>query len=156
METVMTELKNETSEQSKELPDIDLDEKVNASEIGVARIVAQEVNVKDSAAGYVSAGEADLEDSFIGMVQARQTNIQKCITVAISAKDVTMKDSQAVVVVARDVVAKEIKPFILLAGKVDGPVQTTLDTPRALLAGLAAGLGVGIVFWFQKMLRGHK
>jgi hypothetical protein len=47
--------------------------------------------------------------------------------------------------VAQQVRGGSIKTAVLLAGQVDGPVETSLDTPRALLAGLAAGIGAGLV-----------
>jgi len=36
---------------------------------------------------------------------------------------------------------------------VEGPVETALDTPRALLAGLAAGMGAGLVLLIGSLAR---
>jgi hypothetical protein len=41
---------------------------------------------------------------------------------------------------------------ILIAGRVEGPVETALDTPRSILAGLAAGIAVGLVLLVGRLL----
>jgi len=60
------------------------------------------------------------------------------------------------VVVAREVHGEALRTVVLLAGRVDGPVETMVDTPRALLAGLAAGIGTGLVLVLFRLLLGRR
>jgi hypothetical protein len=64
----------------------------------------------------------------------------------------TLQESRAKVVIARQVQSAGTRTAILLAGKVEGSVETALDTPRALLAGLTAGVAVGLVLFVGKLL----
>jgi len=64
-----------------------------------------------------------------------------------------MVDSSAALLVARQVTGGPIRTGILLAGKVEGPVETRVDTPRALLAGGVAGLVTGLVLLVAQLFR---
>ena len=59
-------------------------------------------------------------------------------------------------VVARQVQGNPIHTTVLLAGKVEGAVETTIDTPRAALAGLIAGITVGLVLFVFRLLSRNK
>jgi len=64
-----------------------------------------------------------------------------------------MAESQAGAIIAREVHGGFVQTTILLASKVDGPVESVLDTPRAMLAGLTAGVAIGLVMFVGKLLR---
>jgi hypothetical protein len=57
------------------------------------------------------------------------------------------------ITVAREVDMTGSSSVILLANEVNGEVKTVLDTPQALLAGLVAGIGVGLVLFAGGLLR---
>jgi len=61
--------------------------------------------------------------------------------------------AQAGLLVSREVNGEVIRAGVLLAGRVEGSVETILDTPRALLAGLASGVAVGLVLWVGSLLK---
>ncbi|MEJ2709589.1 MAG: hypothetical protein P8074_18405 [Anaerolineales bacterium] len=63
-----------------------------------------------------------------------------------------MRESSAGLVVSQQVRAEQVRSTILLAGQVNGTVETVLDTPRALLAGLASGVAVGLVLLAGNLL----
>ena len=57
----------------------------------------------------------------------------------INARDaVEIKDVCAGVVITRNMRGENIRTGVLLTGQIDGNVETILDTPRAMLAGLTA------------------
>jgi hypothetical protein len=66
------------------------------------------------------------------------------------------QDSLSGILVGRQVQGEKIKTSVLLASKVEGEVETTLDTPRALLAGLTAGVALGLVLWLGQLITGRR
>jgi len=64
-----------------------------------------------------------------------------------------LNESSAGLLVSRQVRSTTIRTGVLLASQVEGQVEAVLDTPRALLAGLAAGVGVGLVTLLGSLLR---
>jgi hypothetical protein len=72
------------------------------------------------------------------------------------AQAVELHEAQAAVVVAREVHSGSLRTGVLLAGRVEGPVETIVDTPRALLAGLSAGIGIGLVLFLFQLLLGRR
>ena len=69
---------------------------------------------------------------------------------------VELHEAETVAVIAREVHAPTIHTSLLLANKVEGNVETVLDTPRALLAGLTAGIAFGLVSVIGKIIRGRR
>jgi hypothetical protein len=67
----------------------------------------------------------------------------------------TLQNVQIGALVGREIHAENLRTGILLAGQVNGPVKTMLDTPRAILAGLSAGAAVGLVLWVGQLLSRH-
>ncbi|MEK7784935.1 MAG: hypothetical protein AAB658_05845, partial [Chloroflexota bacterium] len=73
------------------------------------------------------------------------------------AETAELKNSLAGVLVANTVNTTGSRSLVLIAGNVNGPVETVLDlrrTQSVLLAGLSAGLVVGLIFllrsWFSR------
>jgi hypothetical protein len=159
---------------------------INLSRSSVERIDAEQVTLHQSVTGQVKAGEVELRQSITGQVSAEQIDLSDSISGALESNTVHMQDSvlligrsgetviqdsavgvlvtdQAIMdngtarlVIARQVSGGPIRPLVLLAGKVDGPVEPTLDTPRAVLAGLSAGVAFGLVLWLEKLLSRKK
>jgi hypothetical protein len=60
------------------------------------------------------------------------------------------------VLVAQQVQTSSVRTGVLLASKVEGNVDTFLDTPRALLVGLTAGAAMGLVVFALNLVAGKK
>jgi hypothetical protein len=65
---------------------------------------------------------------------------------------VDMAQSRSNIVIARDVKADHVQAKVFLARTVNGEVETLLDGPRTALAGLFAGLGLGLVITLARLL----
>jgi len=67
-----------------------------------------------------------------------------------------MQDGYAVTVASQKVRAERIETMILLAGEVEGDVNTLIDTQGAILAGVLGGVVSGLILLIGKMLFRHK
>jgi hypothetical protein len=68
------------------------------------------------------------------------------------AGQVTLANSRVGIVVADRADMRDSPTVILLAREVHGPVETVLDTRGALLAGLVAGVAIGMVLLVVRLL----
>jgi hypothetical protein len=132
-------------------------EKVVAGELeitqgGLGRVEAQQVIMRQAGAGIVESASVDIKNGGSLIVRSQDVLMRQSGSGAVFSDALTMHSSQAGVVVGQNVQGDLIKTSILLAGQVDGPVETTLDTPRALLAGLTAGVAMGLVCVVGKLL----
>ena len=66
----------------------------------------------------------------------------------------SMEDARAGAIVAREVHGDRIRGGVLIAGKVQGNVETVLDTAGAVAAGLAAGVGLGLLLYIAGLFGG--
>jgi len=55
-------------------------------------------------------------------------------------------------VISREVNGDSVRALVLLARQVNGPIEPVLDSRLVLLASLASGIGIGIVFVIGKFL----
>jgi hypothetical protein len=152
-------------------------EVVNLSQGSVVRVEAGQVRMKESRVRQVGADEVDLQASTalqvngrhvdarastIGSINARvadvnnssllaarmgDTAIEKSTIGAMFVDSAVLSDSRPIFLVSRQVQGDPVQATVLLAGRIDGPVHTVLDTPRSLLAGLAFGAGFGLITW---------
>jgi hypothetical protein len=67
-----------------------------------------------------------------------------------------MRDAQAGLVIARRVEGSPVQTKILLAGQVDGPVETVIETQQAAIFGLFTGAVMGLVLFALSRLGGRK
>ena len=81
----------------------------------------------------------------MGLASASDVTMQQSSAVYLQASTAEVKDSSVAVLVARQVSGGPIRAGILLAGRVEGPVETQVDTARALLAGITAGVFTGLI-----------
>jgi hypothetical protein len=65
---------------------------------------------------------------------------------------VEMKSSRAGVILANEANCENSSTLILLARDVKGNLQTALDTRQAALAGLVAGVAIGMVLFVGNLL----
>jgi len=125
-------------------------EKIIATEMelkqGAAnRIEAQQVILSDSVVGLVQTAGLDLKDSAAGIVRAESIDFTQSGVGVVYSQAVDMKEeTRAGLVFARQISGEKINTKLLLAGNVDGQIETVMDTRQALLAGLSAGFVLGI------------
>jgi hypothetical protein len=99
----------------------------------------------------VNAGTVNLSEGGIGLVRSEQAAVSNGGVNILYTGSAQLQDTQTALMVARQVQGAA-RSTILIAGQVEGPVQTTLDTPRAILAGLTAGIAVGLVLFVGRLL----
>jgi hypothetical protein len=106
------------------------------------------------AVANLEAGTIEATGSAVALVRAESVKLDNCQTLAIYSESVDLDNSQAVLVVAQNLNATTVRTGVLLAGQVQGDVQTVIDTPRALLAGITIGTVTGLVLYIiQSLLR---
>jgi hypothetical protein len=96
-----------------------------------------------------------VQSSFIA-AQGDDVVVSEGNALAMVGNSVNMNSSQAGVVVANEVNSENSSSVILLTRTVNGSVQTTLDTRQAALAGLVAGVAVGMVLFVGNLLSSRR
>jgi hypothetical protein len=117
---------------------------VELSTSAAGGVNAQSVNVHDSLVGGVNAEEAHVWDSVIGGVNGSLVNAQGTIAM-VAGQSVTVEGARVGVTAANEVRGGRVDTVVLLAGRVEGEVHTTMDTRGAIIAGLVAGLFTGLI-----------
>ena len=115
-------------------------------EMGIASTVyAEDVNV--NMGGVVLADSDSLRVEQGGVVMARtQDLVVEDGGVGLAFADTaTFANVRAGVVVTQHVELEDARTLVLLSREIHGTVETVLDTRGAALAGIAAGLGVGLM-----------
>ena len=137
-------------------------EKVIATEVelkqgGVNRIEAQQVVLSQGGVGFVQAASFNIKDGGAGLVRAETIEMTNAGAAIIYGQTVGMKEeSFAGLVFARRIEAEKINTKVLLAGNVEGQVETVMDTRQALLSGLAGGFVVGILLLIGQLFSRRK
>ena len=127
-------------------------DKVELHQSSAAKVEAQSLTAYQSALALTQAQNVHLNGSSVALVRTMNFAAEDSVVTAVLADSVTLGTGASVLVAAREVSGESIKTSLLLAGHVHGPVETVLDTPRALLAGLSAGVAVGLVLWLGSLL----
>lgn len=132
-------------------------ENVNADEAElsqslIAQASAERIDIRDSITLSLNADTAYLQGSAQLVAKSRETVVQNSTVGLLYGDRLTLDNARSNIVVARQVTGGPIHTAVLLAGKVEGPVEPVLDTPRALLAGLSAGIAIGLVWWLRSLL----
>jgi ABC-type protease/lipase transport system fused ATPase/permease subunit len=118
----------------------------------INQITANHVSIHDGAVLMVQSGSMDVTDGGIGFARAEQVVFQDGSAGMLVANVVTGENIGANLMISREVQATVIKTSVLLAGRIDGPVETKVDARGALFAGLAAGAGMGVVLAVARLL----
>jgi hypothetical protein len=136
-------------------------EKIIATEVdvrqgGAGQIEAQQVTLTQGGVGVVKTASMDIREGGVGVLRSEQATIVNGGAAVVVADAVDVKDVCAGVVITRNMRGENIRTGVLLTGQVEGNVETILDTPRAMLAGLTAGAAIGLVLWIGYLLTGRK
>ncbi len=127
-------------------------ELVRITQGGANRVVATEVDLRMSAALALEAATVGMHRSAAVLVRGEAVSAEDCGSAAIVADDLHFTGSRAGLVVAGRAQLDHSSTVVLLARQVDGPVEAVLDTRGALLAGLVAGVTVGMVLFAGSLL----
>jgi hypothetical protein len=167
--------------ENEEFPEVDLPQVTNISHADVGSVHAETVRMHQADAETITAEEVELQNSAAGSVKATNVTGHMILMGAVNAEDVSLNESGvgyaqagklsvsgytgAVVaesaevhhgmtglVAGREVHVNESQTGILLAGNVQGNVNTVLDTRGALIAGLTGGLFAGLMLLLGRML----
>jgi len=114
-------------------------------------IEAEHVDSRMSAVGQVYADSMNAELSLVGVANGIQAVLRDGAAVAVVSDAAVVDHATAGVLVAREVHGTSLRTGILVAGRVDGNVEAALDTTGAIAAGLAAGLGLGIIWSIARL-----
>jgi len=131
-------------------------EQVQMHQSGAGKIVAQNLSMVESGAGMLKAGSANVEGGGIGFIQAQDISLSNSNVSLVLTQVARMEETRSVITVARQVDDSSIQSIVFLGGKVNGTVETSIDSRMAALFGLSAGLGLGIVFFFFNYIFGKK
>jgi len=133
----------------------------------VGKVHAQEVDMTRSGAVDVSADVVSGRDSWIAAVQGGKVDLEKGGVVFAQAESMTINGNAGIcqanelnmaegstvgVLSAGKVNAQKVRTVVLLAGKVEGPVETVFDNRRIMLASMIAGIATGGVLLLGKLL----
>ena len=130
----------------------------NAEEVdlhlsGAARVTARNVQAHNSLVGITQAEQVTLKDSATFAVQANQATVSGNVGAVLSKGTTSLNaGSRTGVLAARHVQADRVRTAVLLAGRVEGSVETMLDTRRIVLASLVTGLVTGSVLLLGQFL----
>lgn len=100
----------------------------------------------------VKSGNVQLNETVAGLIQSEKSDIFRSAVLLLKTEDVQMNNSSIGVLVSPEVHAGEIHTGVVLSRNVQGIIHTQLDTPRALLAGLACGAGFGLVLLLGRLV----
>jgi hypothetical protein len=147
-------------------------ELVRVNESKVTEIIANEVDISQSSIVKIKAQQLSSRDVTMGLAQTGSLAVSQCGIVATQAGEVASSNGKMGFVYAQTadlnevtagmIVGRQIKgrgpihTTVLLAGQVDGPVETLIDTPRVVLGGLVTGIVVGLVLFVMNLLTGQK
>ncbi|MEW6569287.1 MAG: hypothetical protein AB1449_14215 [Chloroflexota bacterium] len=120
-------------------------ETVHIRQGGAKSISAESVALSRGGAGLVSANTVEIRQSAALTVRSDQTTVESGVAAAVVAQEFHSANSRVGLAIADRAELSDSPTLILLARQVDGEVNTVLDTRGALLAGLTAGLAVGLM-----------
>jgi hypothetical protein len=131
-------------------------EKVEIQSGAANRVYAEQVTVHQGGVGMVQATSVSVNQGGIGFVRAGEANLENSSTQAVVTQTATVNGGTVGLLIAREVHANPLRAFVVLAQKIDGQVETTLDTRGAILAGLVAGIAAGLVSLMGRLLSQRK
>ena len=126
---------------------------VRLSQCGVGRVEASEARISDSGAGQVFADSAALRDSAVGLIQAQSVYLDGGGAAIVSSQTTTLNNTRNGFLIAREVHGTQVNAVVLLATRVDGPVETLVDQRGLVLIGIVAGAVLGTVFSLFRLLK---
>ena len=121
-----------------------------------AEIIASQVEIQDSAVMRLQGETVTATNAGIMLASIQHLDASTSGIGSLFADTVHLHESQAGLIVGRQVTGESIRTKILLAGKVEGSVETLIDTPRTLLFGISAGVATGLVLTLFRLILRRK
>jgi hypothetical protein len=123
---------------------------------GALKVQAERLDISQSNIANVEAEVAAFDHTFNGFVKANQVSINDGRVSILYSGSSELTNSATGMLVANEVRGDSIRSGVLLTSRVTGNVETVLDTPRAMLAGLTAGIATGLVIFMGTLLTRRK
>jgi hypothetical protein len=89
-------------------------------------------------------------------VKGQTISLNESNTGALISDTATVENTGIGIAIVQNADIQNSTAFILLSQRVNGNVETVLDTRGTLLAGLTAGMTVGLLFLVGKMIKGNR
>ena len=118
---------------------------VNISQGAADVVKADEVYVSMGAVNTVYAEKAHVEMGAVALVDCDTLDVERAAVGVGRARELRLEGGGAGLVVADRAELNNARTLVLLSREVNGTVETVLDTRGAALAGIMAGLGVGLM-----------
>lgn len=140
---------------------------INVRGNGIEHVEAEQVNIHQGGASSISASHVDMHLSGAVTVDADSVSARQSVAMAVRGNAVALEGVTAATVVSEELKSSHSRlgiavagqahledspAVILLAREVHGPVETVLDTQGAMLAGLVAGIAVGMVLFAGNLI----
>lgn len=121
-----------------------------------AEVIASQVNIQDSAVMHLQGEMVTATNTGIMLASVQHFDASTTGVGGLFSDTVHLHESQVGLVVGRQVTGEVIRTKILLASKVEGQVETLIDTPRTLLFGISAGVATGLVLTLFRLVLKRK
>lgn len=130
-------------------------------------ITASEVEIRQGGAGTIESDRVAIHQGFVARMDADQVDVSSGAVGIVDTNQAVLNDSKVLlmsagsaelhntcmgVVFAQQLQGESIQTSFLVSKQVEGSVNTILDTPRAILAGLTAGIAFGLVYLVGSLL----
>ncbi len=124
---------------------------VELQQVGAMSIDGDRVEVTQGAACFIKGGDVRLSQSMNLITAGDDTTVESSfVPIVLSRGDLDMKQSASCVVGARNLKAENTTSVFLLAGNVEGDVQTVFDWKSTLSLGAVIGGIIGFVSLLRK------
>lgn len=130
---------------------------VTASEVeirqgGAGTIESDRVIIHQGFVARVNADKVEVSSGAVGIADTNQAVLNDNKVLLMSAGSAEVHNSRIGIVFAQHLQGESIHAKFLISNRVDGSVDTILDTPRVILAGLTAGIAFGLVYLAGRLL----
>ncbi len=115
-------------------------------------IHAERVEMRQSGAQAVKANEVAMHQSGVLAMHAEKASLEESRALFIASDQVTGGKFGSAVMVGQEVKAEQVRAGLLLARRVDGPVEAWLDQRGALTLGIALGMVFGLLSLVRALL----
>ena len=125
---------------------------VEISQTTVDTVTGGQVRMVDSSARHIEAHALHLESSAAALVKAGSVEVNQGAIALAFTDQATLKETNATLLVARTLKARKVRSLVLIAGRIEGDVQTLLTPAAAFTFGGAFAL----VFWLLGKFRKNR
>jgi len=130
-------------------------DKINIEEGATNKITGNKVSVTNSPVALIQANSVDLTSSSAVSVRSQDATINGTAGMLVS-QSATINNSRSGLIISRDVRGTKITTIVLLAGKVNGPVETIVDRQSLYRMALIAGAAFAVVSSLFRLFRKHR